>query len=170
MLKILERIGKKRPFHIITRSPNQYPNYKTSFDFKLTDKYKGSLVIFDDMLGARNSSQIDEFYTRGKNEELDVYYISQSYFGLSRRSIGKNCDRIILFKQTLREVESMYKDIGGYDMSYDEIKQMCKEAWSEKFNHLCFDMTQNKMKVNIVFSMRTKTHMLTVFVKVKLFD
>ena len=26
MLKVLEEIGDKRPIHIITRSPNQYPN------------------------------------------------------------------------------------------------------------------------------------------------
>ena len=30
------------------------------------------------MLGAKNSSQIDEFFTRGRHEDLDVYYISQS--------------------------------------------------------------------------------------------
>ena len=30
MLKLLEKIGDQRPIHIITRSPNQYPNYKTS--------------------------------------------------------------------------------------------------------------------------------------------
>ena len=65
MLKILEKIGNKRPIHIITRSPNQYPNYKTSTDIKPINKYKGSVVIFDDMLGARNSSQRDEFFTRG---------------------------------------------------------------------------------------------------------
>ena len=28
MLKILEKIGNRRPIHIITRSPNQYPNFK----------------------------------------------------------------------------------------------------------------------------------------------
>ena len=26
MLKVLEKIGHQRPIHIITRSPNQYPN------------------------------------------------------------------------------------------------------------------------------------------------
>ena len=26
MLKVVEKIGNKRPIHIITRSPNQYPN------------------------------------------------------------------------------------------------------------------------------------------------
>ena len=64
MLKVLEKIGNKRPIHIITRSPNQYPKYKTRNEIKPIIKYKGSIVIFDDMLGARNSSQIDEFFTR----------------------------------------------------------------------------------------------------------
>ena len=144
MLKILEKIGKKRPIHIITRSANQYPNYKTSTEIKPINKYKGSIVIFDDMLGAKNSSQIDEFFTRGRHEDLDVYYISQSYFGLPRQSIRNNSDRLILFKQTLRDVQSMYYDIGAYDMKYDEFKEMCHKAWDEKYNYLCIDMAKNR--------------------------
>ena len=144
MLKILEKIGNKRPINIITRSPNQYPNYKTSTEIKAINKYKGSVVIFDDMLGAKNSSQIDEFFTRGRHEDIDVYYISQSYFGLPRQSIRNNSDRLILFKQTLRDVQSMYYDIGAYDMNYDEFKQMCHKAWNEGYNYLCIDMTKNK--------------------------
>ena len=65
------------------------------------------------MLGVRNSSQIDEFFTRGRHEDLNVYYTSQSYFGLPRQSIRNNSDRLILFKQTLRDVQSMYFDIGA---------------------------------------------------------
>ena len=87
MLEILGKIGNKRPIHIITRSPNQYPNYKTSDDNKPINKCKASLVIFDDMLGSRNSSQIDEFFTRERHEILTVFYISQSYFGLARQKI-----------------------------------------------------------------------------------
>ena len=90
MLKILEKIGNKRPIHIITRSPNQYPKYRTSTDIKPINKYKGSVVIFDDMLGARNSSQLDEVFTRGGHENLDVYYISQSFFASPRQSIRNN--------------------------------------------------------------------------------
>ena len=144
MLKILEKMDNKRPIHIITRSPNQYPNYKTSTDIKPINKYKGSVVIFDDMLGARNSSQIDEFFTRGRHEDLNVYYISQSYFALPRQSIRNNSDRLILFKQTLRDVQSMYYDIGAYDMKYDEFKEMCHKAWDENYNYLCIDVTKNK--------------------------
>ena len=107
MLKVFEKIGNKRPIQIITRSPNQYPNYKTSNEIKPINKYKGSIVIFDDMLGAKNSSEIDEFFTRGRHEDLDVYYISQSYFALPRQNIRNNNDRLILFKQTLRDVQNM---------------------------------------------------------------
>ena len=122
MLKVLEKIGCQRPIHIITRSPNQYPNYKTSNEIKPINKYKGSVVIFDDMLGAKNSSQIDEFFTRGRHEDLDVYCISQSYFASPRQSFRNNSDRLILFKQTLRDVQSMYYDIGAYDMKNDKFK------------------------------------------------
>ena len=144
MLKVLEQIGDKRPIHIKTRSPNQYPKYKTSKEIKPINKYKGSVVVFDDMLGSKNSSQIDEFFTRGRHEDLDVYYISQSYFGLPKQNIRNNSDRLILFKQTLRYVQSMYYDIGAYDMNYDEFKQMCHKAWDEKYNYLYIDVTKNK--------------------------
>ena len=79
IIKVLEKIGNKSPIKIKTRSPNQYPTYKTSNEIKPKNKYKGSVVIFDDMLGAKNSSQIDEFFTRGRHEDLDVCYISQSF-------------------------------------------------------------------------------------------
>ena len=96
------------------------------------------------MLGAKNSSQIDEIFTRRRHENLDVYYISQSYFALPRQSIRNNSDRLILFKQTLRDVQSMYYDIGAYDMKYDELKEMCHKEWIEKFNYLCIDMTKKR--------------------------
>ena len=92
MLKIRKKNGNKRPFHILARSPNQYPTYKKSNEIKPIDKYKGTVVSFDDVLQARNGSQIDDFFTRGQHEILDVYYICQSYFGLPRQSFRSNSD------------------------------------------------------------------------------
>ena len=39
---------------------------------KPIDKYRRSVAIFDDMLGARNTSQIVDFFARGRQENLDV--------------------------------------------------------------------------------------------------
>ena len=50
MLKIFEELGNKRQIHIISRSPNQYPDFRTKTDIKWIDECKGSVVIFDDML------------------------------------------------------------------------------------------------------------------------
>ena len=105
--KCLKKIGNQKPIHITTRSPNQYPNYKTSTDIKAIRKYKGSIVIFDDVVGDRDCSQVDDFYTRGRHEDLGVFYVSQRYFALPRQSIRNNSDRLILFKQTIRVVQSM---------------------------------------------------------------
>ena len=38
----------------------------------------------------------------------------------------------------------MYKDIGGYDMKYDEFKEMCRRASSEAFNYFCIVMGKNR--------------------------
>ena len=70
------------------------------------------------MSGAQNSSQISEFITKGRHEILNVFYNKQSYFGLTRRTIIRYCDRLVVFKQSLRDVQSMYYDIGAYDMQY----------------------------------------------------
>ena len=50
----------------------------------------------------------------------------------------------MLFKQTLGDVQNWYYDIGAYDKLYSEFKERCHEAWSERFNYLCTDMTENK--------------------------
>ena len=122
------------------------------------------------MLTARISSQTDRNFKTGRHEYLSVHYISWNYFGLPRQSIRKSSDRLILLKQTLRDVESMYKDIWCYDMKTPEFKEMCRKAWSEKLNYLCIDLTKYKMEVNIVFSIETKTHILNAFPKVKFFS
>ena len=114
------------------------------------------MLFFDQMLGARNSSQIDDFFTRGRQKALDVYCIRQCYFGLPRQRIRKNSGRRILFKQALGDVESLYKEIGGYDMKYDEVIEKCRKALSEKFNYLCFDMTRNKTEGKYRFFIESK--------------
>ena len=38
----------------------------------------------------------------------------------------------------------MCYDIGGYDMIYSELKEMCLKAWIDNINCLCIDKTKNK--------------------------
>ena len=168
-LKMLEKSGNKRPIHIITRYPNHYPNYKTSIEIKPINKNTGSVVIFDDMLGARNSSQMGEFYTRSRHEGLNLLYVNKSYFGLPRQSIRNNSDRITLFRQTLKDVQDMYYDIGAYDMKYDEIKGMCHKACSERLNYLSIGMTKNENEGKCRIFNESKTTFIECFLESEAF-
>ena len=155
-LQLIRLYDKEKQIHIITRSPGQYSeaalwNTNTeiedtegqqsciSVDEGLEDRtiqdFQNCCVVFDDMLDT-SQKLIDPFFTRGRHNDLDVYYLSQSYFDLPKRTIRNNSNNIILFQQTLKDVEHIHRDIAGFDMSYDEFKSLCKEAWRDKYNYL----------------------------------
>ena len=113
MLKILSRISD-RDIYIITKSPlEQYTNSKIkikeiSDEIKPLNEYENGIIVFDDVLGSTNSRFIDQFFIRGRHNNLDIYYLSQSYFDLPKRTIRNNSNRIILFNQTLKDIEHIY--------------------------------------------------------------
>ena len=51
-----------------------------------------------------------------------MFFLSQSYFDLPKRTIRNNSNKIILFNQTSKDIENLYRDVAGYDMSYDEFE------------------------------------------------
>ena len=149
MLKILSRISD-RDIYIITKSPpEQYTNSKIkikeiSDEIKPLNEYENGIIVFDDVLGSTNSRFVDQFFIRGRHNNLDIYYLSQSYFDLPKRTIRNNSNRIILFNQTLKDIEHIYRDVAGYDMSYDEFKDLCRKSWEEDYNYLCIDRSKKR--------------------------
>ena len=102
------------------------------------------MVVFDDSLGLSNSKYIDQFFNRGQHNELDFYHLSQSCFDLPKRAKRNNSNKIILFNQTLEDIENIYRDVGGYVMSYDELKELCRRLWEDEFNYLCSDRSKKR--------------------------
>ena len=86
MLKILSRGAPERNIYIITKStPEQYSNSKIkikeiSDKIKPLNEYENAVIVFDDVVGSSNSKYIDQFFIRGRQNNLDIYYLSQSYF------------------------------------------------------------------------------------------
>ena len=133
MLKFVSGI-LDRDIYIITESPpDQYSNSKIkikeiSDEIKPVKEYENAIIVFDDFLGSSNSRFTDQFFIRGRHENLDIYYVSQSYFDLPKRTIGNNSNKIILFNQRLKNNEHIYRDVAGYDMSFDEVKELCRKS------------------------------------------
>ena len=149
MLKILSRMPD-RDIYIITKSPpEQYINSKIkikeiSNEIRPLNEYENGIIVFDDILGSTNSRFIDQFFIRGRHNNLDIYYLSQSYFDLPKRTIRNNSNKIILFNQTLKDIEHIYRDVAGYDMNYDEFKDLCRKSWEEDYNYLCIDRSKKR--------------------------
>ena len=91
--------------------------------------FQNCCVVFD-MLD-RNQKLIDPFFTGGRHNDLVVYFLSQSCFDFSKRTIRNNSNIVILFQQTLKDVEHINSDIAGFGMSYDEYERLSREAWKE---------------------------------------
>ena len=149
-LQLIRLDNPEQKICIITRSPEQYNKIEiedVSVEEDLGDKsiqdFQNCCVVFDDMLDS-NQKLIDPFFTRGRHNDLDVYYLSQSYFDLPKRTIRNNSNIIISFQQTLKDVEHIYRDIAGFDMSNDEFKSLCREAWRDPYNYLLINRLEDK--------------------------
>ena len=141
MLKILSLISD-RDIYIITKSPpEQYTNSEIEIkeindEIKPLNEYENGIIVFDDVLDSSNSRFIDQFFIRGRHNNLDIYYLSQSHFDLPKRTTRNKSNKIILFNQTLKDIEHIYRDVAGYDMNYDEFKDLCRKSWDEGYNYL----------------------------------
>ena len=150
MLKFLSRIPHERNIYIITKSPpEQYSNSKIkrkkiSDEIKPLNEYENAVIVFDDVLGSSKRKYTDRFFTRERNNNLDIYYVRQSYFDLPKRTIRNNSNKLFRFNQTLNDIENTYRDVGGFAMSYDEFKEICRKSWEEDFNYLSFDRSKKK--------------------------
>ena len=174
MLEIFSRIPD-RDIYIINKSP---PEHYTESKIKIKEMgekikplnaYENAIIVFDDFLGS-NSRYVDQFFIRGRHNNLDISYLSQSLFDLRKRTIRTKSSKIFLFNQTLKDIENLYRDVGGYDMSYDVYKRLCRETRKEEFNYFCIDKSKMRDQGRIVFVTKVKTHIQIACVKQNFFD
>ena len=112
----------------------------------LNPKEKNLLVLDDIMTGPQ--SKAEDYYTRGRHNNTNVFYISQSYFHLPRRTIRENSNLLILFPQDEKNLRHIYSDRCSNDsneMSYGLFKQFCTNIWNEKpYNFVTIDSTRHQ--------------------------
>ena len=98
--------------------PEQYSNSKikineTIEEIRTVNEYKNAIIVFDDILGTSISKYLDQFSIRDRHKNLDMYYLSHSYFDFPKRSLMNISRKIFLFNQTLKNKENMYRDVIG---------------------------------------------------------
>ena len=100
---------------------------------------KTALLFWDDMLLPKQESTIDRFFTRGEQNNIDINFISQSYFHLQKNPFRNSSNINILYKQTLWDILILLPDIAGLDMNVEEWKQLCRKVWEIDYDSLQID-------------------------------
>ena len=113
---------------------------------ELNVEEKNLLVLDDCFLGKQN--KVEAYYTRGRHNNCDTFYIAQNYFRLSCQTIRENANFIILFPQDTKNQIHMHTDHCNDDMTIAEFKKFCRNVWSgaaANHNFVTIDLTSAKL-------------------------
>ena len=72
--------------YVVCKTDNQYRSkyYNQSSEKLPLEDYGNKIFVFDDMLASKEAKDIDAFFTRERHRNLDIYYISQSWYELPK--------------------------------------------------------------------------------------
>ena len=87
---------------------------------------KNVLILDDCFLGPQDKAET--YYTRGRHNNCDTFYISQNYFRLPRQTIRENANFIILFPQDAKNLVHIHPDHCDDDMPLQEFKDYCRKV------------------------------------------
>ena len=86
-----------------------------------------NLMIFDDLLLERQN-KCECYYICGRHSNVDCFYLSQNYFQVPRQTIRENANFICLFPQDLKNINHVYNDYVGEDMTKEEFRNFVKNV------------------------------------------
>ena len=109
-------------------------------DLNTEDK---NLMIFNYLLLERQK-KCECYYIRGRHSNVDCFYLSQNYFKLPRQTIRENANFICLFPQDLKNINHIYNDYVGDDMTREEFRKFCRECWKKPYSFTVIDLTSEK--------------------------
>ena len=97
---------------------------------------KMNLMVFDDLLLEKQNT-CESYYVRGN---VVCFYLDQNYFKLPRQTVRENANFICLFPQDLKNLNHIFDDHVGSDMTEEEFRQLCKAAWKKQHGFVIIDL------------------------------
>ena len=82
---------------------------------------KNNLMEFYDLLLEKQKT-CESYYVRGRHSNVDCLYLAQNYFKLPRQTIRENANFICIFPQDLKNLNHIFDDHVGSDMTKEEFR------------------------------------------------
>lgn len=102
------------------------------------DKDENHLVIFDDLVLAKDLSKVENYYIRARKLNCSVIFLSQSYFKIPK-IVRNNCSYLVLLKLSGHREINMILSEGGLGVDKDDLLKIYEYATLEKFSPLIID-------------------------------
>jgi Poxvirus A32 protein len=99
---------------------------------------KNSIFIFDDV-SCEKQNIIREYFSMGRHNKIDSFYLCQSYTRIPKHLIRDNANLLLIFKQDGLNLKHIYNDHINSDMSFEMFKNICKICWKENYGFLVID-------------------------------
>ena len=100
-------------------------------------------MIFSDLF-LEKQNICESYYVRRRHSNVDCFYLAQNYFKLPRQTIRENANFIYLFPQDLKNLNHIFDDHVGSDMTKEEFRQLCKTAWETQHGFVIIDLSSKK--------------------------
>ena len=100
-------------------------------------------MIFDDLILEKQNT-CEKYYVRGRHSNVDCFYLCQNYFKLPRQTIRENANFFCLFPQDMKNVNHIYNDHVGGDMTKEQFKNLCKKSWDKPHGFVTIDLSSGK--------------------------
>jgi hypothetical protein len=107
------------------------------------DKELNHLVVWDDLVLAKDLSMVENYYIRARKLNVSVIFISQSYFKIPK-IIRNNCSYMVLLKLSGNREVNMILSEFGLGVSKEQLIALYEYATKEKFSPLLIDMEGDK--------------------------
>ena len=104
-----------------------------------------NLIIFDDCVNIKNQSVMEAYFTRGRHQNCNCIYLSQSWYDLPGRSIRGNSTFVIFFKLNKRNKEQIYSEL-FYDLLE---KHELDNIWSHKYGYIALNKDTSEIMTEL---------------------
>lgn len=97
-----------------------------------------SVMIFDDV-ACEKQHNICKYFSMGRHNNIDSFYLCQTYSSIGKQLVRDNANLIILFRQDELNLRHIYNDHVNTDMKFDRFKELCSRAWLKPHSFLVID-------------------------------
>lgn len=91
-----------------------------------------SIFIFDDV-ACDKQDNIRAYFCMGRHQEVDSFYLCQSYTRIPKHLVRDNANFLIIFKQDDLNLKHIYNDHVNSDMSFNEFKKLSACCWNDNY-------------------------------------